>query len=125
MVLMEQKSPTAPAYRVLADYEVNDPHPLVLEAGAVVEVLRPDPGWPGWVWIKAGGQAGWLPEAWLADPSAGSTTTVRAFNGADLSARRGDLLTALESAPGWIFAAGGAGRTGWFPLFNLRPVPQT
>ena len=112
-------------YRVLADYEVNDPHPLVLAAGVAVRVLCKDSGWPGWVWVQSGNDAGWIPESYLENPASAETLTSRAYNGSDLSARRGELITALEAAHGWIHATGDAGRTGWFPLFNLRPVPPT
>jgi hypothetical protein len=112
-------------FRVLADYEVNDPHPLRLQAGAPVKVLRADLGWPGWLWIEAGDQTGWIPESFLRGVGSDNPVTARAFDGADLSARRGDALRALEEAPGWIYAEGGAGRRGWFPLFNLRPLPRT
>ncbi len=113
------------SYRVLADYEVNDPHPLRLEAGAAVTIRQRDSGWPGWVWVEAGDQAGWMPESRLRDPGAAVTVTARPFDGSDLSARRGELLRVLESEPGWVYAEDAAGRRGWFPLFNLRPLPQT
>jgi len=116
---------TMAQYRVLADYEVHDPHPLRLAAGVPVTVERKDLSWPGWVWVEAAGQAGWIPENRLREPDAAETVTDRPFDGADLSARRGDLLRVLESAPGWVCAEDGAGRRGWFPLFNLRPFPQT
>ena len=109
-------------YRVLADYEVNDPHPLILARGVAVRVVRHDAGWPGWAWVQSGNEAGWIPEACLEDASLPETVTGRPFNGTDLSARRGATLTVLESAPGWIFAQDEAGGKGWFPLFNLKPV---
>ncbi|MGC9451020.1 MAG: SH3 domain-containing protein [Oceanipulchritudo sp.] len=114
-----------PKYRVLADYEVHDPHPLILHEGVAVEVVRRDPGWPGWVWIQSADQAGWIPENCLNHAEEGPALTTGPFNGTDLSARRGEVLTVLESAPGWIYARNETGRKGWFPLFNLKPFPST
>lgn len=105
-------------FRVLADYEVSDLHPLVLDPGTDVKVIRNDTSWPGWSWVEAGKQAGWIPDAFLDETA---TETERAFNGADLSAKRGDILDSQEDAPGWIFAKNASGETGWFPLFNLKP----
>lgn len=114
----------APAqFRVLADYEVIDPHPLRLEPGSAVQVIKVDMGWPGWVWVQSGDQSGWIPESFLTDSTGAERSVIRAFDGADLSAGRGDILTALEEAPGWIFATDSSGQTGWFPLFNLKPCP--
>jgi hypothetical protein len=112
-------------FRVLADYEVHDPHPLRLEAGTAVEVLRPDLGWPGWVWVESGGQTGWIPESHLRHGDGPNPVTVQAFDGSDLSARRSDVLQALGEAPGWIYAEAASGKRGWFPLFNLRPLQHT
>jgi hypothetical protein len=112
-------------FRVLADYEVIDPHPLRLEAATSVTVVKVDMGWPGWVWVEAGDQSGWIPESFLTAPGEAERSVKRAFDGSDLSAKRGDVLSALEEAPGWIFARDSAGRTGWFPLFNLKPFQNT
>jgi hypothetical protein len=112
-------------YRVLADYEVNEPHPLVLHEAVAVEIIRKDAGWPGWVWVRAGDGDGWVPESYLDGSRCGPALTTRAFNGADLSARQGEILTAIESACGWILARNSSGQSGWFPLFNLRPVQRT
>lgn len=115
------------SFRVLADYEVIDPHPLRLRSGQPVQPLRMDPRWPGWVWIQTDQppQSGWIPAAYLLDPAASTTVCQRDFDGTDLSARRGDILTAIHNEAGWIFARHPDGRTGWFPLFNLKPDPRT
>ena len=112
-------------FRVLADYEVNEPHPLQLKAGDTVKPLRKDLSWPGWVWVEFGEKDGWVPESFLDDLADAHATSARAFDGSDLSARRGELLTLLEEAPGWIYARRETGETGWFPLFNLKPVRHT
>jgi len=125
MAAMESENSSAPTYRVLADYEVTDHRPLILGAGESVEVLRTDQSWPGWVWVKSGETAGWIPEGYLVKAAGAATTLARPFNGNDLSAKRGELLRAQESANGWILAINESGNSGWFPLFNLRPVPQT
>ena len=119
---MESNPHPLPRYRVLADYEVIDPHPLTIAKGVAIEVVRKDDGWPGWVWIKADSQAGWIPETHLTDPDSPETTISLPFNGTELSAKRGEELDAIGSAPGWIFARGDDGKMGWFPLFNLKPV---
>ena len=122
---MSNSPESLPTYRVLADYEVNEPHPLVLHEGLAVEIIRKDPGWPGWLWIRAGDQDGWIPESYLDAGETGTALTTRPFNGSDLSARQGEILSALETASGWIMARNEAGQTGWFPLFNLKPVQRT
>ncbi|MEY3001180.1 MAG: hypothetical protein RL648_1394 [Verrucomicrobiota bacterium] len=117
---------TAPTvFTVLADYEVHDPHPLRLPRGAEVRIIRGDTTWPGWLWVESTDQKGWLPESFLAiEEGAAQAILEAAFDGTELSARRGTTLTALSHAPGWIFARHPDGHTGWFPLFNLRPFPD-
>ena len=112
-------------YRVLVDYEVNDPHPLRLERGEAVRRGQQDAGRPGGVWVDAGHQAGWIPESCLTQEDDSATRVQRPFDGGDLSARRGEFLEALEEASGWVYARKESGETGWFPLFNLKPVPRT
>lgn len=112
-------------YRVLSDYEVNDPHPLRLAANVAVRVVRTDASWPGWLWVEADGQSGWIAEAFLDKQANGDYLTLRDYNGTELSARKDDVLIELESIGGWIFARSASGKTGWFPLFNLRPLPRT
>ena len=119
---MDDKLEPNPAYEVRADYEVIDPRPLVLPANEQVNVIRKDESWPGWVWIKAGGLAGWIPETSLDSCEKPRATTTVPFNGTELSAKKGDVLQAIGSAPGWILARNEARETGWFPLFNLKPV---
>lgn len=116
---------TRTRFRVLADYEVNDPHPLQLPSGTEVRILRSDLSWPGWVWVEAGRQTGWIPESCLDAATPGPGRTSRAFDGSDLSARRGEILDLIEEAPGWILARRESGETGWFPLFNLKPHQHT
>lgn len=119
---MHSESSKYPQYRVLADYEVTDPRPLILGVGAEVALVRKDPAWPGWVWVECGADHGWIPENFLADTAGATTTTIKPFNGRDLSAHKGALLSARDSAPGWIYAMDADEQTGWFPLFNLKPV---
>ena len=113
----------ASQFRVLADYEVIDPHPLRLESGTPVRLIKVDMGWPGWVWVESGKQSGWIPEFFLVNTGQPECTVTRDFDGSDLSAKRGEILNTLEEAPGWIFARNTDGETGWFPLFNLKPCP--
>jgi hypothetical protein len=118
---MEQQQ----SYRVLADYDVNDPHPLRLRAGTTVDIIRNDSTWPGWQWIRADDQQGWIPDSFLTQPSAGTPRElIRDFDGTELSASRGTELIAMASEPGWILASDPSGKRGWFPLFNLRPLPD-
>lgn len=113
-------------YRVLADYDVVDPRPLRVPEEGEVEVLREDESWPGWVWVRYRDDQGWIPASFLS-PAAGAPLRRcrRAFDGTDLSANRGEILEALETESGWILARRENGATGWFPLFNLKPVPRT
>jgi hypothetical protein len=112
-------------YRVLSDYEVNDPHPLRLAAKVAVRVVRTDASWPGWLWVQAGDQTGWIAEALLDKQDNGEYLTIREYNGTELSAKKDEVLTELDSIGGWIFARSTTGETGWFPLFNLRPLQRT
>lgn len=120
------KSMEAPrTYTVLADYEVIDPNPLRLEPGQVVDVIRNDSTWPGWQWVRLLEQRGWVPEDFLKADNGATARVVKPFDGSDLSARRGTQLTALDKAPGWIYARHPDGQKGWFPLFNLKPDQRT
>jgi hypothetical protein len=38
--------------RVVADYKVAYPDPLVVRAGDVLNVGKEDPDYPGWVWCE-------------------------------------------------------------------------
>ncbi|MGA1205185.1 MAG: SH3 domain-containing protein [Opitutales bacterium] len=122
---MTDQSSSNCQYRVMTDYEVNDPHPLILEDGSHVELVRRDSGWPGWVWVTDGQQSGWVPETHLEECGDGQARLLKDFNGKDLSARKGDILVARETVSGWIHATSPTGECGWFPLFNLRPAQQT
>lgn len=113
-------------FTVLADYDVIDPHPLRLPGGSAVRIIRSDTTWPGWLWVEATGQRGWIPESFLTiEPNGVDAVLSEPFDGTELSARRATALTALAEAPGWIFARHPNGQTGWFPLFNLRPCLDT
>ena len=119
---MRQELPT---FRVLADYEVIDPHPLRVPEEAEVEALREDESWPGWVWIRYANDEGWIPVSYLGPTEGASLRRCkRAFDGTDLSANRGEIVEAMETESGWIRARRQNGECGWFPLFNLKPVPR-
>lgn len=109
-------------FRVLADYEVNDRHPLRAQPGDAATILHTDSTWPGWAWIETLDTTGWAPLSHLQSSLPGTTRFSKPFDGTELSAQKDAVLTAIAEESGWIFAQDAQLRRGWFPLFNLRPL---
>lgn len=107
-------------YRVAADYEVSYEHPIKLQPGDRVQILKQDPRWPGWVWGACGGEPGWIPESVLGPVVEEHYRVAQApFDGTELSALEGDLLEGLRAEAGWMWCRGPSGDEGWFPVYNL------
>lgn len=108
-------------FKAVADYEIAYANPVVFNPGDRVKVLRGDPGWPGWVWVRTStGNEGWAPRRALDEQ--GEYAVARTdYNGVELSARAGERLEAIQEESGWVWCRKQDGGEGWFPLFNLVP----
>jgi hypothetical protein len=101
--------------RVITDYHASYPEPLRIKTGDLLQVVRSDDEYPGWIWCTAnGGKAGWLPESW-ADIQHGVCTMIRDYDGTELAAVEGDILTVDLEESGWLWCVNSAGQRGWIP----------
>jgi hypothetical protein len=104
-----------------ADYQVTDRNPLVLEAGDVVRMGRPDVGWPGWVWVSAiDGRGSHVPEDILSPKEDGTAEVLRPFYARDLSVVREEAVESLREVKGWHWCRNAQGEEGWLPAYLLR-----
>ncbi|MEQ1842087.1 MAG: hypothetical protein ABL994_16905, partial [Verrucomicrobiales bacterium] len=107
---------TAQTFRATADYQVTDRNPLVLEEGDFVRMGRPDPGWPGWVWVSAiDGRGSHVPEDILVPFEDGTARVDRSFHARDLSVVREETVESLREVKGWHWCRNDRGDEGWLP----------
>lgn len=111
-------------FRVLTNYEVSDPHPLILETGEEVTIKQHDASWEGWAWIECGKQVGWMPESYLDTPDKSIARVTQPFAGHELSAEKDEILIGIHEISGWVWCRKEKGETGWFPLFNLEQIRE-
>ena len=108
-------------FQATADYQVTDRNPLVLEAGDVVRMGRPDVGWPGWVWVSAiDGRGSHVPEDILSPKEDGTAEVLRPFYARDLSVVREEAVESLREVKGWHWCRNAKGEEGWLPAYLLR-----
>ncbi len=108
-------------FQATSDYQVTDRNPLVLAAGDAVRVGRPDPGWPGWVWVSGiDGRGSHVPEEILAAREDGTAEVLRSFQARDLSVVRDEAVESLREVKGWHWCRNERGEEGWLPAYLLR-----
>jgi len=106
-----------PTCRVLADYRVSYPDPLVVSAGDELSVGKKDPEYPGWVWCtNSSGKGGWLPDDCI--ELAGENARYD-YAATELSATVGEELVMSKEKSGWAWCTNRNGESGWLPLANL------
>ena len=107
-------------YRVVADYRVAYPDPLVVRAGEELRVGEEDTDYRGWAWCtNLSGKGGWFPLnniEW-----AGRVGRARdAYEATELSANAGDELVMSREESGWAWCTNRDGRSGWIPVAHLE-----
>src|SRR5215831_16256742 len=113
-----------PKAQVIKAYTAQYPNPISFQSGAVVEIKREDPEYPGWFWCRASaGREGWVHRSFLAK-TVGKTTSLAAYSARELTVLGGERGTSLQSLDGWIYMRLDSGDEGWLPesCVQLSPV---
>lgn len=106
--------------RVIRDYALAYPDPLVLPAGETVTIEERESKWPGWVWaISQNGTAGWIPARILKQEGA-IGRIIEHYNATELTVRVGTELTFSREESGWLWCTTPKGNSGWVPLENVE-----
>ncbi len=105
--------------RVVADYQVAYPDPLVVRAGDVLSVGKEDSDYPGWVWCEdRNGKGGWVPDDCI--ELVGKFARARYdYAATELAATVGQELVVTREKRGWALCTNESGQSGWLPLANL------
>jgi len=94
--------------------------PISFDAGAVVQVERDDPDYPGWFWCRTpSGKTGWVHRTFLA-ACAGPTTSIRAYSAKELTVLGGERGTLIHSLDGWTYIRLDTGAEGWLPQTHVQ-----
>ncbi len=101
--------------RVTRDHAPVERDPLRLRPGDTVEVGRRDDTWTEFVWCSNEAGEGWVHESFL-DLDGHTGRAVRDYETTELAAVRGERLTVIEEAGGWLYCMARGGRRGWIPL---------
>jgi Variant SH3 domain len=104
--------------RVTRDHAPVERDPLRLRPGDTVEVGRRDDTWTEFLWCANEVGEGWVHESYLSIDGAAATAT-REYETTELAAVRGERLTVLEEAGGWLYCRTAAGWQGWIPVENV------
>lgn len=89
--------------------------PICFAANETLQVERADSEYPGWFWCRAAsGKEGWVHRSFLA-ATAGTTTSVRAYSGRELTVAEGEQGVLVESLDGWVCLRRESGEEGWVP----------
>jgi SH3-like domain-containing protein len=95
-------------------------NPIAFSAGDQVQVGKPDPDNPEWVWCVGGdGREGWVHQSFLEVNGSGVAGT-RDYNAIELSVSPGEQLEGFEVAAGWQWCRNAQGDAGWVPLECLK-----
>jgi len=105
--------------RVVADYTVSYPDPLVVRAGDLLNVGNEDADFPGWVWCEdRNGKGGWVPDDCI--ELGGERARARYdYAATELAATVGEELVVTKEKGGWALCINESGQRGWLPLANL------
>lgn len=89
---------------------------LAANAGDILQPLRREAEWPGWVWCAdEKGVEAWAPERWLRY-TGGKAVLIKDYNSSELTIQPGERLTLLGEESGWVLAAMPGGNIGWAPV---------
>lgn len=108
---------------VIEDHSATYPDPIVVRAGDLIVLSGKSDVWDGhrWLWATGpDGKAGWVPDSFVMS-SQGTTRATRDYSAAELTCRKGAILTVSEETHGWAWCRSGSGQQGWVPLRNLSP----
>jgi uncharacterized protein YgiM (DUF1202 family) len=107
--------------RVIKEWKVNYPDPIVVEAGELVTPGATDPEWPGWQWCTdRRGKSGWVPVDYfsLIDDKTGKMRF--SYSAQELAVEIGDEIKLHQLESGWYLATTQTGNKGWVPARNVE-----
>ena len=117
---MKPKEITRTTYRVLYDYQISYPDPLVVRAGDELIVGKEDPEYPGWIWCTdSNGKGGWVPDDCI-ELAVENARARYDYAATELAATMGEELVMSKQKSGWAWCTNGNGESGWLPLANLE-----
>ncbi len=106
--------------RVIQEWQVLYPDPIVLKAGEEVKLGQLDTEWPGWVWcVSEAGKGGWVPEK-IIESHDERGRALADYTAAELAVGVGEELTLHNEESGWYWATNEAGQSGWVPASHVE-----
>jgi len=106
--------------KVIQSYQAIYLDALQMTKGDVLQVVRRDNEYPGWVWCTdVRGKGGWIPEAYL-DLASKDAVALQDYIAAELTVRAGDLVTIEYEESGWYWVTDVAGCSGWVPANHIQ-----
>jgi uncharacterized protein YgiM (DUF1202 family) len=111
--------------RVIKDYQLAYPDPIILCLGDIVTIEDRESEWPGWIWCTtARGKSGWTPKSYI-QRDGDKGVTLRSYDATELSVTEGEELTIINEESGWFWCRTKDGHLGWVPKQSVEPVPNT
>ena len=114
--------------KVIKDYHVDYPDPIVVGAGETFAVSQQISTWednPAWTWLwctDQRGKSGWVPKNRIQMEADGKTgSTHAAYSAVELPVRAGQELTIEQEESGWFWCRDQQGRYGWVPISHVVP----
>lgn len=103
--------------KVLQNYEICYPDPLILDKGDVVEVLKEEtrPEWKGYFYCRdSEGKEGWISESFL-EIRDHFASLIKPYNATELNAAENEVVEVLFEDNGWCWCRNSAKLEGWLP----------
>ena len=110
-------------YRVIENYEVCYPNPIVLKKGDIVTIEKweTNPDWLGWAFcVDIRGIKGWVSQKYL-NAMGPSATAVADYEATELAVTAGEKVESEKEEFGWAWVKNSRGSKGWVPLKALSP----
>ena len=112
---------------MIKEHSSDNPIPLVMKLGEVLEGEKRETEWEGWLWCKNSvGIFGWTPEAYLKPlPEDRMYVATRDYNARELTIDTNQEVLILDEESSWAWVKTTLGDEGWVPLENLENVPES
>jgi hypothetical protein len=109
--------------RVVESYVEQCTDPLRFHTGDVLRLGHRDRQWPAYVWgTDKTGRSGWVPESYITLTGEHEATALRDYDATEITVTRGEELTVLDEAGGWLLCSTSSGRRGWVPATHVEPA---
>ncbi len=111
--------------KVIQSYQAVYLEALQMTKGDVLQVVRRDNEYPGWVWCTdARGKGGWIPETYL-DLASKDAVALQDYTAAELTVQAGDQVDIAYEESGWMWVTDGAGCSGWVPATHIQVISSS